>query len=67
MDDWTDINFTIVLSIGVGLNFVIKWAGAHGGRGARAYNGGLGAKPPQLGPGAELLVKGTGVRGRSAP
>ena len=28
--------------------------------GARAYNGGLGAEPPQRGPGAEPLVRGSG-------
>ena len=34
----------------------------HGERGARAYNGGLGAEPwsPQRGPGAEPLVMGSG-------
>jgi len=38
--------------------------GAHGERGARAYNGGLGAEP-QRGPGAEPLVRGSG--GQSPP
>ena len=36
----------------------------HGKRGARAYNGGLGAKP-QRGPGAEPMVRRS--RGRSLP
>ena len=38
--------------------------GPHGERGARAYNGGLGASP-QWGPGAKPLVRGSG--GRSPP
>jgi len=36
-------------------------AGAHGERGARAYNGGLG-RSPQRGPGAETLVEGQGAK-----
>ena len=35
-----------------------QWLGGHHGEcGARAYNGGLGAEPPE-GPGAEPLVRG---------
>ena len=42
-----------------------QWLGGHHGeRGARAYNGGLGAEP-QRGPRAEPLVRGSG--GRSPP
>ena len=33
----------------------------YGERGARAYNGGLGAEPP-AGPGAEPLVRGSGAK-----
>ena len=44
--------------------FRICERGAWRARGARAYNGGLGARP-QRGPGAEPLVGGSG--GRSPP
>ena len=39
----------------------LQCRGPHGERGARAYNGGLG-RSPQRGPGAELLVRGSGGR-----
>ena len=37
----------------------LRFRGGHGERGARAYNGGLGAEPQQ-GPWAEPLVRGQG-------
>jgi len=40
------------------------WGGAHGERGARAYNGGLGAQPPAESRGR---APGQGVRGQSPP
>jgi len=43
-----------------------KWRANHGKRGARAYNGVLGAgQSPQRGPGAEPLVRKS--EGRSPP
>ena len=43
---------------------IVKFRGAHGERGARAYKGVWGHSP-QRGPGAKPLVRGTG--GRSPP
>jgi len=39
--------------------FLVNTGGRHGERGARAYNGGLGAEPP-AGSRAEPLVRGSG-------
>jgi len=40
------------------------WRGPYGERGARAYNGGMGALPPA---GSRGRAPGQGVRGRSPP
>jgi len=44
--------------------FILNIGGRHGERGARAYNGGLGAEPPA---GSRCRAPGQGVRGRSPP
>ena len=44
--------------------FKFGGAGAHGERGTRAYNGGLGAEPPA---GSRGRAPGQEVRGRSPP
>ena len=52
------------LNQGRSQEFKFGGAGAHGERGARAYNGGLGAEPPA---GSRGRVPGGGSGGRSPP